>query len=84
MISDEIRKKLNGVTLRQPLPGIMDVVLADGKTVKAKAVVYMPKGSSQERLDAILREGAVAEIVDMNYDDAVRMTAEMAEKNTAG
>lgn len=40
----------------------------------------MPKGSSHERLDAILNEGATAEIVDMNYDDAVRMTAEMARK----
>lgn len=50
------------------------------RQLKQKAVVYMPKGSSQERLDAILREGAIAEIVDMNYDDAVRMTAEMADK----
>ncbi len=27
-----------------------------------------------------MNEGATAEIVDMNYDDAVRMTAEMARK----
>ena len=40
----------------------------------------MPKGSSQQRLASIRNEGATAEIVDMNYDDAVRMTAEQAEK----
>lgn len=38
-----------------------------------KAVVYMPKGSSQERLQNIIAEGAEAEITNMNYDDAVRL-----------
>lgn len=41
----------------------------------------MPKGSSQYRLERIRSEGAFAEITDMNYDDAVRMTAEEAEKH---
>ena len=81
MISDEIRKKLNGVTFATTTDGNHGRGVAwMARQLKQKAVVYMPKGSSQERLDAILREGAVAEIVDMNYDDAVRMTAEMAEK----
>lgn len=45
-----------------------------------KSVVYMPKGSSQTRLDNILKEGADASITDMNYDDAVRLaTAESAK-----
>lgn len=51
------------------------------RQLKQKAVIYMPKGSSRERLDAILAEGAQASIVDMNYDDAVRMTAEQAHKH---
>ena len=43
-----------------------------------KAVVYLPQGTSQARLEAIRAEGAEAEIVDMNYDEAVRMTARRA------
>lgn len=43
-----------------------------------KAVVYLPQGASPARLTAIRAEGAEAEIVDMNYDNAVRMTAHRA------
>lgn len=43
-----------------------------------KAVITMPAGSSLLRLEAIRREGASAEIVPMNYDDAVRLTAKRA------
>lgn len=46
-----------------------------------KSVVYMPKGSAQERLDNILAEGADAKITDLNYDGAVRLAAEHAEEN---
>ncbi|MFG6120059.1 diaminopropionate ammonia-lyase [Thalassobacillus sp. B23F22_16] len=45
------------------------------------SVIYMPKGSSHERLDAIRKEGAEADITDLNYDDAVRYCADLAEKN---
>lgn len=45
------------------------------------SVVYMPKGSSEERLENIRREGAEAWITDMNYDDAVRFANSQAEKN---
>ncbi len=38
-----------------------------------KAVVYMPKGSAQERLENIRAQGAQAEITQYNYDDAVRL-----------
>lgn len=46
-----------------------------------KSVVYMPKGSSEFRLQAIKNEGAEASITDMNYDDAVRLAAKHAEEN---
>lgn len=46
-----------------------------------KAVVYMPKGSSPERLNHIIAEGAKAEITDMNYDDAVRFSEQKAKEN---
>lgn len=45
-----------------------------------KSVVYMPKGSSKQRYDAIAAEGAKVTIRDVNYDDSVRMTAEEADE----
>ena len=47
----------------------------------ASAVVYMPKGSSQERLDNIRALGAHAETTGLNYDDTVRFAAAKAEEN---
>ncbi|MBY0221334.1 diaminopropionate ammonia-lyase [Sporosarcina aquimarina] len=46
-----------------------------------KSVIYMPKGSSLQRLEAIRSEGALADIQDVNYDDTVRICARLAEKN---
>ena len=45
-----------------------------------RSVVYMPKGSALERLENIRKEGAEAEITDMNYDEAVRLAQKMAEE----
>lgn len=45
------------------------------------AVIYMPKGSAQERVDAILSLGAQCIVTDMNYDDTVRLTMQHAQQN---
>lgn len=44
-----------------------------------KAVVYMPRGSSLQRLENIRREGADASITELNYDATVRKAAAEAE-----
>ena len=49
-----------------------------------KAVVHMPKGSSQARYDNIAKEGAAVTIEDVNYDDCVRMAAAEAEATPHG
>mgnify|MGYP002903869694 CR=1 FL=1 len=49
-----------------------------------KAVVLMPKGSTQTRLNNILKEGAKATIEEENYDECVRMANAMAEKTENG
>ena len=49
-----------------------------------KAVVHMPKGSSQSRYDNIAREVAQVTIEDVNYDDCVRMAAAEAEQTEHG
>lgn len=45
-----------------------------------KAVVLMPKGSTQTRLNNIRKEGATATIEECNYDECVRMAADMAAR----
>lgn len=49
-----------------------------------KSVVYMPKGSTQTRLDNILKENARAEITEMNYDECVRRAAKEAGETENG
>lgn len=45
-----------------------------------KSIVYMPKGSSIIRLQAIKDAGADASITDVNYDDAVRLAKQKASE----
>jgi diaminopropionate ammonia-lyase len=52
--------------------------------LRQKAVVYMPAGSSETRLENIRREGAEAFISLSNYDDTVRSTAALAEMDPQG
>lgn len=76
LTSDEVRNELGEITFYTTTDGNhgRGVAWAANK-LKQKAVVHMPKGSSQTRLQNILNENAVADILDMNYDDAVRLTA---------
>ena len=46
-----------------------------------KAAVFMPKGSSKWRYDAIAAEGADVWITDSNYDDSVRMASSYAHEH---
>ncbi len=50
------------------------------KELGFKSVVYMPKGSAEERLENIRKAGADASITDMNYDDCVRLSRKMADE----
>lgn len=45
------------------------------------AKVYMPKGSSESRLNAIKEFGAESYLSDVNYDDTVLQVAELAAEN---
>ncbi len=49
-----------------------------------KAVVHMPKGSTQTRFDNIAKEGAAVTIEELNYDDCVRLAAKEAEETEHG
>lgn len=82
MISDEVKNELGDITFITATDGNHGRGVAwTAKCLKQKSVVYMPKGSSIERLNNIKAEGADASITDMNYDEAVRFSNDLAEKN---
>lgn len=53
-------------------------------TLGQKAVIRMPKGSSQSRYDNIAKEGAEVTIEEVNYDECVRMAAAEAAATDHG
>ena len=81
---------LTGPEIREKLGDITFVTATDGNHGRGvawsaaqlgqKSVVYMPQGSARERLENIRALGAEAEIIDGNYDDAVRLAAKQAEE----
>lgn len=82
LVSDETRQRLPELTFATTTDGNHGRGVAwVARQLKQQSVIYMPKGSSLQRLEAIRAEGATAEIVDMNYDEAVRMTATLAQQH---
>lgn len=81
LISDEIREKIGELTFVTATDGNHGRGVAwTANQLKQKAVVYMPKGSTQERAENIRAENAVCEILEGNYDDCVRHANQMAEE----
>lgn len=81
MISDEIREKTGDITFVTATDGNHGRGIAwAAQRLRQKAVVYMPKGSVQERLQNIRNLGAEASITDWNYDDTVRFAAQCEQE----
>lgn len=79
--SEDTRRKLGEITFVTATDGNHGRGVAwTAHMLGRKAVVYMPRGSVQERLENIRRLGAEAEITDMNYDDTVAFAARQAEE----
>ncbi|MDT9330418.1 diaminopropionate ammonia-lyase [Clostridium perfringens] len=82
LTSDEVREKLGDITFVTATDGNHGRGVAwTANKLKQKSVVYMPKGSSLQRLENIKAEGADASITDLNYDDAVRLAAKYADEH---
>lgn len=82
LTSPEIKEQLGEITFATTTDGNHGRGLAwTARQLKQMAIVYMPKGSSFYRLEKIRAEGAEAWITDLNYDDAVRMTAAKAAEH---
>lgn len=82
--------KITSRAVREKLGQITFVTTTDGNHGRGiawtadrlgqKSVVYMPKGSAQERLENIRALGAEASITDLSYDDAVCFARKQAEE----
>ena len=85
LTSDELRKEVGQATFFTATDGNhgRGVAWAANK-LGQKAVVLMPKGSTQTRLNNILKEGAKATIEEENYDECVRMAAKEAAETEHG
>lgn len=84
--------ELQGPEVREAISYMIFVTATDGNHGKGvawaagqlgcKAYVYMPKGSSEHRAQAIRNAGkAEVTITDMGYDDTVRYAQRMSEEN---
>jgi diaminopropionate ammonia-lyase len=90
-ISDLSFEKLRSKEVKEELGEITFVTATDGNHGRGiawaanqlgqKSVVYMPKGSSEIRLNNIRKEGSEASITDLNYDDTVRLASQKAKEN---
>ena len=84
LMAPEVREKLGELTFVTATDGNhgRGVAWAAHK-LGQKAVVHMPKGSSQARYENIAKEGAQVTIEEVNYDDCVRMAAAEAAVKAA-
>src|SRR5690625_2290360 len=80
--SAEVKRKIGNITFITATDGNHGRGVAwAARELGQAAVVYMPKGASLARIQAIENEGAEVEVIDGNYDTAVKMAAETANKN---
>ena len=82
LCSEEAKAKLGTVTFVTATDGNHGRGVAwAAKLLGHKAIVYLPEGSSHERLNNIRALGAEAEITKFNYDGAVRLAYAMSRKH---
>lgn len=80
--TDEVRAQLGGLTFVTATDGNHGRGIAwTAQQLGQKSVVFMPGGSSETRLNNIIKEGADASITNLNYDDAVRWAGTYAAEN---
>lgn len=85
LTSDQLREEFGQATFFTATDGNhgRGVAWAANK-LRQKAVVFMPKGSTETRLKNIQKENAIATIEEVNYDECVRMAAAAAAKTPNG
>lgn len=80
--SNEVRKKIQNLVFTTCSDGNHGRAVAwTAKELGVKAVIYLNKGTSYDRVKAIQDLGAEAVVTNFNYDDTVRYANEKAEEN---
>ena len=83
--SEELKKKFGSATFFSATDGNHGRGVAwAANQLGQKAVIIMPKGSTETRLNNILAENAKAWISDVNYDECVRQAAKLASETEHG
>ena len=71
--SDEVRDQVKAIKLAATTDGNHGRGVAwTGQQLGLDVEIYMPKGSTQNRLEHILKLGAKGQITEHNYDDTIR------------
>ena len=79
--SQEVKDKLGDVTFITATDGNHGRGLAwAANQLNQKSIVYMPRGSAEERVKNIEKEGATVKVLDLNYDECVREANKLAEE----
>ncbi len=85
LTSDQLREEFGQATFFTATDGNHGRGVAwAANRLKQKAVVFMPKGSTEARLKNIQAENAVATIEEVNSDECVRMAAAAAAETPNG
>lgn len=85
LTSDKLREEFGQATFFTATDGNHGRGVAwAANRLKQKAVVFMPKGSTQTRFDNIAKENATVTIEEVNYDECVRMAAAAAANTPNG
>lgn len=80
--SEEIKKQIGEITFISATDGNHGRGVAwAARELGQQSIIYLPKGSTKARLEAIRNEGAKADIKDMNYDEMVRYCAKLADEH---
>ena len=81
LTSDELRNEFGQATFFTATDGNHGRGVAwAANRLGQKAVVHMPKGTTQPRLQNIAKEGAQVDIQELNYDNCVRLAAKEADE----
>lgn len=85
LTSDELRKDFGQATFFTATDGNHGRGVAwAAQKLGQKAIVHMPKGTTQTRLENIKKLGADVDILELNYDDCVRQAAKEASETPHG
>lgn len=81
LTSKEVKDKIGDVTFITATDGNHGRGVAwSANQLNQKSIVYMPRGSAEERVKNIEKEGAIVKVLDLNYDECVREANKLAEE----